>query len=92
MGQLDGQQPPMMVPQQAGEGLCQHRELAPQTPFGHLGHRGRSRAPRNQGLQDRPARPPIRSVATEANLILARSKTPWTRFTSRVRSCTNFVR
>ena len=35
---------------------------------------------------------PITSLTTEASLLLARSQTPWTRLTSRARSCTSLVR
>jgi len=35
---------------------------------------------------------PITSLTTEASVLLARSQTPWTRLTSRARSCTHCVR
>ena len=92
MGQLDGQQAPRMVPDQPRQRLLQERDLAPQPPFGQLRHGGGVRPALDQGRQDRPARHPHHVRGHRRQLDLARSNTPCTRLTSRLRSCTNLVR
>jgi hypothetical protein len=66
----------MMVPPPAAEGLCQRRDLAPQPPFGPRGHGGRIGCLAINAASIARPEPPIISVASAANFMVARSKTP----------------
>jgi hypothetical protein len=93
MGSLHRAPAAMQLAYHPRQGLGEHGDRAAQAPTCPRRPRG--------GICVRPAlqastmaRPetPMRAVATEASVLVARSSPPWTRLTSRRRSCTTCVR